>query len=213
MYVNNEKLIYYIMLYNENHLMPAMPAGVEEGIIKGLYRFKKTETKGKKGLKAHLFGSGSIMQQALAAAKILETEFSIPTDIWSATSYVELARECQAVERKNLLSAKKEATKSYFQSLFETEEGVIVAVSDYMKALPNGIAKWSPLDFTALGTDGFGLSESRPDLRDYFEISPKYIVAATLKRLATQGVFDWKKVESYYKKENINPEKFDPMWA
>lgn len=213
MYVNNEKLIYYVMLYNENYVQPAMPEGVEEGILKGLYRFKKSANKAKKGTKAHLFGSGSIMQQVLKAAEILENEFQISTDIWSATSYVELTRDCQAVERRNILSASEKQEKSYFESLFENEEGVIVCASDYMKDLPNGIAKYSPLDFTALGTNGFGLSESRPDLRDYFEISPKFIVLTTLGRLAAAGKVDWKTVSKYAESQGVTKEKFDPMWA
>jgi pyruvate dehydrogenase E1 component len=213
MYVDNEKLIYYIMLYNENHTMPAMPEGVEKGITKGLYRFRKSTTKAKKGLKAHLFGGGSIMQQVLGAATILENDFGISTDIWSATSYVELTRDCTAVERRNILSASAHKETSYFEQCFEGEEGVIVCASDYMKALPNGIAKWSPLDFTALGTDGFGLSESRPDLRDYFEISPKFIVLTTLGRLAATGKLDWKIVAQYAEKEGITKDKFDSMLA
>ena len=213
MYVDNEKLIYYIMLYNENHVQPAMPEGVEEGILKGLYRFKKSSVKAKKGLKAHLFGSGSIMQQVLAAATILENDFGISSDIWSATSYVELTRDCTAVERRNLLSSTENKEKSHFEQCFESEEGVIVCASDYMKALPNGIAKWAPLDFTALGTDGFGLSESRPDLRDYFEISPKFIVHTTLNRLANLGKLDWKIVAQYAEKEGIRNNKFDSMLA
>ncbi len=213
MYVDNEKLIYYIMLYNENYIQPAKPEGVEEGILKGLYRFRKSSVKAKKGLKAHLFGSGSIMQQTLAAATILENDFGISCDIWSATSYVELTRDCTAVERRNILSSSENKEKSYFEQCFEGEEGIIVCASDYMKALPNGIAKWSPLDFTALGTDGFGLSESRPDLRDYFEISPKFIVHTTLNRLATLGKLDWKIVAQYAEKEGISNDKFDSMLA
>ena len=213
MYTENEKLIYYMMLYNENYVQPAMPEGAESGIIKGLYRFRESSKKVTKGLKAHLLGSGSIMQQVLAAAEVLESEFGISVDIWSATSYVELTRDCTATERRNILNPGPKKEKSYFESCFEKEEGIIVCASDYMKALPNGIAKWSPLDFTALGTDGFGLSESRPDLRDYFEISPKFIVLTTLNRLASQGKIDWKTVEQYAKKQGIKKDKFDPVLA
>lgn len=213
MYVDNEKLIYYIMLYNENYVQPAMPSGVEEGITKGLYRFRKTEKIAKNELKAHLFGSGSIMQQVLKAAAILENDFDIACDIWSATSYVELTRDCTAVERRNILKSDSNKEKSYFESCFEGEHGIIVCASDFMKALPNGIAKWSPLDFTALGTDGFGLSESRPDLRDYFEISPKFIVHTVLNRFATLGKIDWQVVQKYAKEQAIHNDKFDAMLA
>jgi pyruvate dehydrogenase E1 component len=213
MYVNDEALIYYIMLYNENYVMPSKPANCDEGILKGLYKFKTSDKKAKDGAKAHLLGSGSIMQQVLKAAEILENEFKIPTDIWSATSYVELTRDCTAVERRNNLNPTAKKETSYFENLFAKEEGVIVSASDYIKSLANGIAKWSPLDYTVLGTDGFGLSESRPDLRDYFEISPKFIVLTVLNRLATQGKFDWKKVAQYAKEEGIEKDKFDPTLA
>ncbi len=214
MYVEKVPKIYYIMAYNENHVMPAMPsdANIENGITKGLYRFKTSNTKAKKGLKAHLFGSGSIMQQVLAAAEILEN-MGISTDIWSATSYVELTRDCQATERRNLLRGSEKTEKSYFETLFTNEEGVIVCASDFIKSLPNGLAKWSPLDFTALGTDGFGLSESRPALRNYFEINPTYIVLTTLNRLATTGKLDWKKVQAFVKENGISVDKFDAMEA
>jgi pyruvate dehydrogenase E1 component len=169
--------------------MPEMPLNTEggaDGILRGLYRFQKSDLPFEKGRKVHLFGSGSIMQQVLAAADILE-KMGISTDVWSATSYTELARDCMAVERRNLLKNKGEADeKSYFEQLFTNEKGIIVAVSDYMKALPYSIAKWSPLDFTALGTDGFGLSETRETLRDWFEIGPKFIVSAALKKLDTE---------------------------
>ncbi len=214
MYVDNEALIYYVMLYNENHIMPARPSHVSDAdITKGLYRYQKSSLKAKNGVKAHLLGSGSIMQQVLKAVKILEEEFEISTDIWSATSYIEVTRDCTAVERRNNLNPTSKKETSYFESLFAKEEGIIVATSDYIKSLMNGIAKWSPLDYTALGTDGFGLSESRPDLRDYFEISPKFIVLTTLNRLAVQGKMDWKKVEAYAKKEGISKDKFDPTLA
>ncbi len=213
MYVDNEKLIYYIMFYNENYAMPAMPVGAEIGITKGLHRHHKSATKATKGLKAHLLGSGSIMMQVVAAAEILESKYGISTDIWSATSYVELTRDCTATERLNNLRADGNTQKSYFEQCFDGEQGVIVAASDYMKALPNGIAKWSPLDFTALGTDGFGLSESRPDLRDYFEINPRYIVLTVLNRLAAQGSIKREVVQKYVAEQGITADKFDPTMA
>jgi pyruvate dehydrogenase E1 component len=189
MFIDDEKLIFYILAYNESYKMPEMPLNMEggaDGILRGLYRFRKSDLPFENEQKVHLFGSGSIMQQVLAAADILE-KMGISTDVWSATSYTELARDCMAVERRNLLKNKGEADeKSYFEQLFTNEKGIIVAVSDYMKALPYSIAKWSPLDFTALGTDGFGLSETRETLRDWFEIGPKFIVSAALKKLDTE---------------------------
>ncbi len=184
LFVDDEKLIFYIMAYNENYKMPEISLnteGVSDGILRGLYRFKKSNLPFENDKKIHLFGSGSIMQQVLTAADILE-KMGHSTDVWSATSYIELARDCMATERRNLLEINKKIDeKSYFEQAFENEKGIIVATSDYMKALPYGIAKWSPLPFTALGTDGFGLSESRESLRDWFEISPQFIVSTALK--------------------------------
>lgn len=189
MFIDDEKLIFYILAYNESYKMPEISLnteGVNDGILHGLYRFRKSDLPFENEQKVHLFGSGSIMQQVLAAADILE-KMGISTDVWSATSYTELTRDCMAVERRNLLKNKGEVDeKSYFEQLFTNEKGIIVAVSDYMKALPYSIAKWSPLDFTALGTDGFGLSETRETLRDWFEISPKFIVSVALKKVETE---------------------------
>jgi pyruvate dehydrogenase E1 component len=205
MYVDDEKLIFYITLYNEDYKMPPEPIdkSFKTNLLRGLYRFKHSDLKVEGSQKVHLLGSGCIMQQVLQAAAILE-KMNISTDIWSATSYVELTRDCQAIERHNLLTINdKNIQKSHFQQSFESEEGIVIATSDYMKSLPNGIAKWSKLDFTALGTDGFGLSETRESLRDFFEIDYKWIAYAALQRLATLGKLDWQIVTDFVQSVGI----------
>ena len=211
MYVNNENKLYYLTVYNENLLMPAMPEGVEEGILKGIYRFKKSEGKTpKNGLKAHLLASGIIMDQALKAAALLESE-GISTDIWSVTSWVELYRDAVACDRQNLLHPGQKEQVPYLQQALKGEEGVFVAASDWMKLLPGQLAAWMPDGFIALGTDGFGLSESRETLRDYFEVSAKYIAFASVRALQKQGKISDKAVTDFIKKYNIVTEKTDPM--
>jgi pyruvate dehydrogenase E1 component len=208
MYENNESKIYYLTLYNENLLMPEMPGDVTEGIKRGLYRFKKSTTKG--GAKAHLFGSGVIMQQVLDAAVILEKE-GVSTDVWSATSWTELYRDAVACERWNMLHPGEKERTPYVQQQLKGEEGVFVSANDWIKVTAGQLAPWMPEAFTALGTDGFGLSESRVNLRDYFEISPKYIAFATVRLLHKQGKISDKAVKEFMKKYGVESEKMDPM--
>lgn len=211
MYVENEHKIYYITLYNENLLMPEMPANVEEGIKKGMYRFKKADKKPvKAGVKAHLFGSGVIMDQVLKAAEILESE-GVRTDVWSVTSWSELYREASACERYNLLHPGAPEKEAYVQTLLKGEEGVFVSANDWIKMTAGQLAPWMPADFVSLGTDGFGLSESRENLRDYFEISAKYIAFAAVRQLQRKGKVSDKAVLEFMEKYGINPDKKDPM--
>lgn len=211
MYVNNEAKLYYITLYNENLLMPEMPKGVEDGIRKGLYRFRKSEAKSaKNGVKAHLFGSGVIMDQVIKAAGLLE-ENGVSTDVWSVTSWSELYRDAQACERWNMLHPGEPEKMAYLQQSLQGEKGVFVAASDWMKLTPGQLAPWMPPGFIALGTDGFGLSESRESLRDYFEISARYIAFAAVRQLQKQGLVNDKAVLEFMEKYGIQSEKPDPM--
>ncbi len=210
MYVQNEAVIYYLTIYNENYLMPAMPSGAEEGILKGIYRWQKSATKTKGGKKAHILASGCIIQQAIEAAQLLEAE-GIATDIWSVTSWVKLYRDAEASLRHNLLNPGVKSKLAIVQETFKDEEGVFVAVSDWMKLTTGAISKWMPEDFIALGTDGFGLSDSRPNLRDYFEISAKYVAFAALRLLQKQGKVTEAEVKAFAKKHEIRGDKPDPM--
>ncbi|MFN0036990.1 MAG: pyruvate dehydrogenase (acetyl-transferring), homodimeric type [Saprospiraceae bacterium] len=208
MYVENEAKIYYITLYNENLQMPAMPDGVEEGIKRGLYRYQKSAAKG--GAKAHLIGSGVIIKQVLEAAEILEKE-GVSTDIWSATSWTELYRDAVSCERWNMLHPGESERVPFVQQQLKGEEGVFVSANDWVKLTAGQLAPWMPSAFTALGTDGFGLSESRKSLRDYFEISPKYIAFAAVRLLHKQGKISDKAVKEFMKKYGVESEKGEPM--
>lgn len=209
MYELEKKIFYYITVTNENYVMPAIPSGSEEGILKGMYRYQKSSKKVNKGKKVHLMGSGSIMMQVHEAKNILE-DMGISTDIWSVTSYTELQRDALEIERKALLSAKPIKEKCYLETLVEKEKGVFVSCSDYMKSMGTGIAKWIKQPYSVLGTDGYGLSESRATLRDHFEISAKYIVLATLQLLKKEKIVTEKVVTDYIKDNKISPDKINP---
>lgn len=205
MYERDEKIFYYITLYNENYPMPAMPEGVADGVLQGLYRFKADQSE---GYKVHLIGSGSLMQEVLKAADIL-AEYGCSTDIWSATSYNQLTRDAFAIERHNMLNP-EQPKQNYVQRLMADETGSFVAVSDFVKSLPNGIARWFPQGLVTLGTDGFGLSESRPSLRDHFEVDARYIAWAALADLYKKAVLPIETLNQARDALNIPREKADP---
>ena len=201
MYDDNEDVFYYLTITNQAYPQPSMPAGVEEGVIAGLYCFRRSTRNGSGGaqakrpkrsrnansaMKAHLFGSGAIMTEVLAAAALLEAA-GIACDVWSATSYNSLVREAEAVARRNLLDPARPTERCYVERTLAGESGVFVAASDYMKSVPGRIAPWIPGPFAVLGTDGFGLSEARPQLRDYFEVSAAWIALATASLLVREG--------------------------
>jgi len=211
MYQKHEEIFYYITVYNENYVMPEMPAGVEGGVIQGMYRYKQSALPVKSDRKAHLFGSGTIMMQVLRAADILEA-MGISTDIWSVTSYTELTRDALATERQNRLQ-RKDKKSCYVEQLLAGEQGVFVAASDYMKSQPLGIAQWIPGRYSVLGTDGFGLSESRPDLRNHFEISAEHIVYTTIAALVDDGKCPEKVLDIVTEKLHIDRNKPDSATA
>ncbi len=208
MYENQESVFYYISVGNENYGMPPMPEGAKEGIIKGLYRFNRSAKKS--GLKAHLMGSGAIMNQVLEAQKILEEKYNVSADVWSATSYNELRREALHAQRENLLNVKK-ARVPYVTQTLQNEKGVFVAATDYMKILADSIRQWVPGPYTVLGTDGFGRSESREALRDFFEVDAKHIVWAALVTLYEQKQLGADVLAKAQKELKIDPNKLNPM--
>ncbi|MEH6607986.1 MAG: pyruvate dehydrogenase (acetyl-transferring), homodimeric type [Halioglobus sp.] len=185
MYELQEKIFYYLTVYNENYIMPPMPEdeSTSAGILRGGYLWRKSALRGEP---VHLLASGSIMQQAIAAADRLEDQ-GFAVHIWSITSFTELAREAEECERYMRLNPLAEPSIPYVKQLFGAEAGPIIAVTDYMKALPNSIARWMPESYTVLGTDGFGLSESRAELRDHFEICSRHIVQTALVSLYQSG--------------------------
>lgn len=205
MYKNNEDVIYYLTLYNENYKMPPMPAGVEEGILRGLYKYKKGPAKKKYHLQ--LFGSGPILGEALRAQEILAKNYDVSADVWSVTSYNRLRREALEVERWNRLHPCATPKKSYLEAVLEKEEGPFVAVSDMVKAVADMIARWVPGGLTTLGTDGYGRSDTRQNLRRFFEVDAESIVIASLYALQRQGKVGGKTVEKAMKDLRYDPEK------
>jgi len=210
MYVEQEDIFYYITVMNEPWAQPDMPEGVRDGILKGLYRFRNTKLKGAK-LKAQLFGSGAIMLETLKAAEILEEKYKVATDVWSITSYKELYKDGNACERWNILHPGAKQRESYVAAQLKDAEGVLVAASDYVKALPESISQWMPRPLIALGTDGYGRSESRASLRDFFEVDAKHIVLAALTGLLRDGKIKAAEVKKAITDLGINPESPDPF--
>ncbi|MDZ4243443.1 MAG: pyruvate dehydrogenase (acetyl-transferring), homodimeric type [Candidatus Omnitrophota bacterium] len=210
MYEKQESVFYYLSIGNENYAMPPMPEGVKDGIIKGLYRFKSSEMKDR-SLRAHLFGSGAIMNQVIEAQKILEEKYHVATDVWSVTSYNEIRRDALTAERWNVLNPTQTPKVPYVTQCLTKEDGVFVAASDYMKALPDGISKWVPRRLVSLGTDGFGRSEIRSALRDFFEVDARHIAFAALGALLREGKIKQDVIDRAAKELRINPHKANPM--
>ena len=204
-----EDVFYYITLYNENLPMPPKPAGAEEGILQGLYRFRK----GKEGFKrkAHLLGSGPLVWEALRAQGILAERYGVSADVWSATSYKRLRTGASEAKRWNMLHPIEPPRRSYLESLLADETGAFVAVSDYVKAVPEQIAPWVPGGLTTLGTDGFGRSDTRKNLRRFFEVDAEMIVVATLYALHQRGELEAQEVAKAVRDLEVDPEKVHPQ--
>jgi pyruvate dehydrogenase E1 component len=209
MYVEQEDIFYYLALYNENYPMPAMPAGVEDGILKGLYKFKPG-VEGKK-IKAHIFGSGSIMQSALKAQEILAEKYGVSADVWSATSYKLLRNDAIRCQRWNILHPTLPAKKSYLENLLAKEQGAFVSVSDNVRTVPDQIAPWVPGGLFTLGTDGFGRSDTRTRLRRFFSVDVESTVIGTLYALAQKKQIDPKVVAQAIKDLGVDPEMIQPQ--
>ncbi len=209
MYEKQEDVFYYLTVMNEPYPMPPMPEGVKDGILRGMYRLKRSAKK-RAARRAHLFGSGTILNEALKAQKILEQKYQVATDVWSVTSYRELYRDAIDTERENLLHPDRQPAVPYVGKLLADEDGVFVAASDYLKALPASIARWVPGRFTFLGTDGFGRSASREALRDFFEVDARYITLATLRALADENKLDMQVVRKAMRDLKIDSSKANP---
>jgi pyruvate dehydrogenase E1 component len=210
MYENGEDVFYYITMYNEDYAMPAMPEGVTEGILRGMYKFKAA-AKGE--AVAQLFGSGPILNEVLKAQEILAEKYAVQADVWSVTSYNELRRDALAVERWNRLHPAEALKKSYLETTLEGTTGPIIAASDYMKVLPDALSPWLPGRLVTLGTDGFGRSDNREHLRRHFEVSAEAIVGATLSRLARDGKFKPKAAQKALAELGLDTEAKDPAKA
>ena len=210
MYKDGESIFYYITVMNEQYAMPAMPGDVKDGILNGMYRFRASTNK-KSKLRAQLFGSGAILREALQAQEILETKFGVAADVWSVTSYKQLYVDGNETDRWNRLHPGEKARLPYVTRTLGDAPGVLVAASDYLKTLPNMIAKWLPRRLASLGTDGFGRSEGRASLRDFFEVDARFITLATLHELFIDGKIDRGVVDKAIKELGLDPEKLNPV--
>ncbi|MFO7653480.1 MAG: pyruvate dehydrogenase (acetyl-transferring), homodimeric type [Candidatus Krumholzibacteriia bacterium] len=213
MFCDEENWIYYLTVMNETYRMPPMPQeeGVREGIVKGMYRYRRSEVKGRsRKPRAHLLGSGAILNEVIAAQELLAQEYDVAADVWSVTSYKELYRDAVEVERWNFLHPGEQPRAPYVSRLLAKEKGVFVAASDYMKVLPASIAKWLPGPLHCLGTDGFGRSDGRVQLRDFFEVDRRYVALAALRQLADAGELDPALVQQAIEDLEIDPDKLNP---
>ena len=204
MYQDQEDVFYYLTLTNQNHAMPPLPDGVDEGVLKGMYCYDRQPD-----AEVNLFGSGAVMAEVLRARHLLE-ELDLRCNVWSVTSYNELAREALAVERRRMMGVGSHDELPYVQTLLAKESGIFVAASDYMKLLPRMIAPWIPGPYTVLGTDGFGLSESRECLRDYFEVSGEWIAFAALSTQAQNNRLPRRVAIDFAQAHGLDLEKTDP---
>jgi len=208
MYADQEDVFFYLTLMNENYSHPDMPMGAEEGIIKGMYRLQKTARPGKKHV--NLIGSGTILVQAIKAAEMLKADFGVTADIWSATSFNELARDCQDAQRWNRLNPLAEERKPYVVELLQGAKGPFIAATDYMKNYAEQIRPCVPGRYTVLGTDGFGRSDSRVNLRRFFEVDANHIAAAAMVDLFREGAIGEDVLKKALSKYDIDGDKPNP---
>jgi pyruvate dehydrogenase E1 component len=234
MYAEGEEIFYYLALYNENYAMPPMPAGVEDGILKGLYKFRagpeisvrsggresvaaaRKEGPGRPpppaaGIKAHILGSGPLLQSALKAQEILAERYRVSADVWSATSYKLLRTDAIRCQRWNMLHPTAPPKRSYVEQLLTKEQGAFVAVSDNIRTVPDQIAPWVPGGLFTLGTDGFGRSDTRARLRRFFQVDAESTVIATLYALAQRGEIEPEVVAGAIRELGVDPDKVQPQ--
>jgi pyruvate dehydrogenase E1 component len=207
---DGQHVIYYLTVTNEFYKMPPKPEGVDEGILKGLYRFRASPRR-RARTKAHLLGSGAILNEVLAAQEILENDFGVAADVWSATSYKALYQDAVATARWNRMHPDERPRSAYIERQLGREKGVFVAASDYLMALPASIAKWVPGPMHLLGTDGYGRSDTREALRDFFEVDARHIAYAALDGLAREGQIKATVLNKARRQLEINPEKANPF--
>jgi pyruvate dehydrogenase E1 component len=208
MYEKQERIFYYITVMNENYAQPAMPEGVKDGILHGMYRYS---TGGRGKVRVQLLGAGTILREVIAAAEMLEKDWQVPADVWSVTSFSELRRDGIDCDRWNLLHPDQVPRKCYLDRTFATVSGPFIAATDYMRIVADQIRQWVPGRYAVLGTDGYGRSDSRAALREFFEVDSRYIVVAALKALADEGSIDPKTVAEAITKLGIDPSRPNPV--
>jgi len=209
MHDNQENVFYYLTTMNENYKHPAMPKGSEKGILKGMYLFKEFKNKGK--INVQLLGSGTILREMISAAEILSKEYNIDSDVWSVTSFNELRKDGMTVERKNLLNPMQKPEKSYVESCLHQKDGIIIAASDYMRSFADQIRPYISKAFYSFGTDGYGRSDSRKKLREFFEVDKEHIVTYTLSALAKEQLIPSQYADKAIKKYKIDKNKPAPI--
>jgi pyruvate dehydrogenase E1 component len=206
MYQEQEDVYYYITLMNENYQQPGLPEGSEEGIIKGMYLFREAEGDGE-GPRVQLLGSGVILREVIAAAELLQVDFGVASDIWSVPSFTEVRREALETDRWNFLHPTEDRRQTYVEECLEGREGPVIASTDYIRAFADQIREWVPGRYRVLGTDGFGRSDLRVNLRRFFEVDRYFVAVAALKALAEDGEIEPKIVQQAIEKYDIDPEK------
>ena len=208
MHEKKENIFYYITAMNENYSHPEKPKGSDEGILKGMYLFKEGGNKGK--TKVQLLGSGTILREIIAASKILSKEYNIDSDIWSVTSFNELRRNGMETERVNLLNPNEKPKKTYVQKCLDKRDGPVIAASDYTRAFADQIRPYTDKSFYSFGTDGYGRSDTRKNLRKFFEVDKEHIVAFTLSALAKEQLIGSKDADKAIKKFKIDKNRDFP---
>ena len=209
MFEEGENNFYYHTTKNENSLQPDMPEGSEEGIIRGMYRLRRST--GSAELRVQLLGAGTILREVEAAAAILEQDFQVAADVWSLTSINELQREGKAVQRWNMLHPEDTPRVPYVTAQLQGEAGPFVAATDYLKSYSDQLREFIPGGYTTLGTDGYGRSDTREKLRRFFEVSREYIVIAALKALADEGKIEAGRVTEAMQSLGVPANKIDPL--
>ena len=208
MYERQERIFYYITVMNENYVQPAMPEGAAEGILRGMYRLQGTA---RRKLHVQLMGSGTILREVIAAAAMLEKDFGVSSDVWSVTSFSELRRDGIDCDRWNMLHPAEQPRQSCVAQSLAGQAGPCIAATDYMRIVADQIRQWVPGRYVVLGTDGYGRSDSRAALRDFFEVDSRYVVIAALKALADEGSVDAATVAKAIESLGVDPARPNPV--
>jgi pyruvate dehydrogenase E1 component len=203
-------VFYYITVMNENYRHPAMPAGAEQDILKGMYLFSEAKAD-KKAARVQLLGSGTVLREVIAAAGLLQKDWGVAADVWSCPSFTELRRDGVDCERWNLLHPEEKPRLSHVEQRLQGRRGPVVAATDYMRIFADGIRRWVPGRYHVLGADGFGRSDTREKLRQFFEVDRNYVTVAALKALAEEGAVPASAVAKAMKKYGIDPDKPNPV--
>lgn len=211
MYQDQESVFYYLTLMNENYQHPEMPADCEEGIIRGMYQLKSVEADKNAKARVQLLGSGTILREVEVAAELLRDDFGIASDIWSVTSFNELRREALEIDRQKFLNVDQAPAKPWVTQCLEGREGPVIASTDYMKLFADQVRAWVPADYHVLGTDGFGRSDTRAQLRHFFEVDRYFVTVMALKALAEQGTIERAVVKEALEKYGIDSNKPNPL--